>query len=82
MEGTERVRQPSKRGSEARPEQIEGDQKEREGTEKKKRRVNRVEEKKFRRIVAKQAKSSYYNPDPLFRLIGEANEASIKLDGV
>ena len=83
LEGTERVRQPSKRGSEARPEQIKGNQKENgKGTEKKKRRVNRTEEKRFRRIVAKQAKSSYYNPDPLFRLIGEANEANIELDGV
>ena len=42
----------------------------------------RAEEKKFKKIVAKQAKSRYYNPDPLLRLIGEANEAEIKLDGV
>ena len=28
----------------------------------------------------KQAKSRYYNPDPLLRLIGEANETDIKLD--
>ena len=83
LEGTERVRQPSKRGSETRPEQIERDQKDKgEGIEKKKRRVNRREEKEFRKIVAKQAKSCYYNPDPLFRLIGEANEAKVKLDGV
>ena len=39
------------------------------------------EEKKFRKIVAKQAKSRYYNPDPLFRLIGEANETDVILNG-
>ena len=40
-----------------------------------------MEEKKFRKIVAKQAKSRYYNPDPLFRLIGEANETEVILNG-
>ena len=25
--------------------------------------------------------SRYYNPDPLFRLIGESNEANIQVDG-
>ena len=52
------------------------------GLKRKKEGLTRVEEKKFRRIVAKQAKSSYYNPDPLFRLIGEANKTNINLDGV
>ena len=36
---------------------------------------------KFRKIVTKQAKSQYYNPDPLFRLIGEANETDVILNG-
>ena len=40
-----------------------------------------MEEKKFRKIVAKQDRSQYYNPDPLFRLIGEANETEIMLNG-
>ena len=40
-----------------------------------------MEEKKFRKIVAKQARSQYYNPDPLFCLIGEANETEIMLNG-
>ena len=83
-EGTEQVRQPSEGRSETRPEQIgvkRAPKEEREGAEGKKRRVDRREEKKFRKIVAKQAKSRYYNPDPLFRLIGEANETKVKLDG-
>ena len=88
LEETERVSKPSKRGSETHPEQIGtekgviGASKETgEGAETKKRRVDRKEEKKFRKIVAKQARSCYYNPDPLFRLIGEANETKVKLDG-
>ena len=40
-----------------------------------------MEEKKFHKIVAKQAKSQYYNPDPLFRLIGETNETEVTLNG-
>ena len=51
------------------------------GSPPKKSRVSRVEEKKFRKIVAKQAKSRYYNPDPLFRLIREANETEVILNG-
>ena len=30
--------------------------------------------------MVKQAKSRYYNPDPLFRLIGEANETEVTLN--
>ena len=45
-------------------------------------RVSRAEEKKFCRIVAQQAKSCYYNPDPLFHLIGETNETDVILNGM
>ena len=51
------------------------------GSPSKRNKVSRIEEKKFRKIVAKQAKSHYYNPDPLFRLIGEANETEVTLNG-
>ena len=51
------------------------------GSSPKKIKVSRAEEKKFCRIVAKQAKSRYYNPDPLFCLIGEANETEVILNG-
>ena len=71
LEGTERVSQPSKGGNETRPEQVRNSigvkrapKEGKEGGERKKRRVDRREEKKFRKIVAKQAKSRYYNPDP------------------
>ena len=50
------------------------------GMKQKKTGVTRAEEKKFKKIVAKQAKSRYYNPDPLFRLIGEANETEVVLN--
>ena len=42
--------------------------------------VTRAEEKKFKKIIVKQAKLKCYNPDPLLRLIGETNEAEIMLD--
>ena len=45
-------------------------------------RVSRAEEKKFKKLVSKQAKSRYYNPDPLLRLIGEANETEVQLDKI
>ena len=51
-----------------------------EGVQSKRTKVTRAEEKKFKKIIVKQAKSKYYNPDPLLRLIGETNEAEIMLD--
>ena len=80
LEGAERDGKPSKRKSETRGKSIDREE-ERRGGESipKKTRVTRAEEKKFKRIVAKQAKSRYYNPDPLFRLIGEANKTEIIL---
>ena len=51
-----------------------------EGVQSKRAKVSRAEEKKFKKLVMKQAKSHYYNPDPLLRLIGEANETDIRLD--
>ena len=81
LEGIIRGSKPSKRRSEGCPEQIKGDQRKRGEGESKKLKVTRMEEKKFKKIVTKQAKSRYYNPDPLLRLIGEANETKIKLDG-
>ena len=83
LEGVKWGSKPSKRTSEACSKQInKGDGKGGEGSESppKKSRVSRAEEKKFHRIVAKQAKSQYYNPDPLFRLIGEANEMDLILN--
>ena len=51
-----------------------------EGVQNKRAKVSRAEEKKFKKLVMKQAKSRYYNPDPLLRLIGEDNETEIELD--
>ena len=79
LEGTNRGSKPSKRRSEACPEQIKGGEKG-EGVQSKKTKITRAEEKKFKKIVAKQAESRYYNPDPLLRLIGEANETKIRFD--
>ena len=36
--------------------------------------VSIAEEKQFQKISSKQAKIHYYKTDPLFHLIGEANE--------
>ena len=38
-------------------------------------------DKLLRKIVAKQAKTHYYKTDPLFHLIGEANETEVFLNG-
>ena len=83
LEGAEWGSKPSKRGHETRSEQIkeEGRGKGGEGSPLKKSKISRIEEKKFGKIVAKQAKSHYYNPDPLFHFIGEANEMEVILNG-
>ena len=84
LAGAEWGSKPSKRYYETHPEQINGEGEERErrkGSPPKRNKVSRIEEKKFRKIVAKQAKSHYYNPDPWFRLIGEANETDVILNG-
>ena len=83
LEGAERGSKPSKRGHETRYEQIkkEGGREGGKGSPPKKSKISRIEEKKFQKIVAKQAKSHYYNPDPLFCLIGEANETEVILNG-
>ena len=79
LEGIERGSKPSKRQSEACPEQVrEGERG--EGVQAKRTKVSRAEEKKFKKLITKQAKSRYYNPDPLLRLIGAANETEIELD--
>ena len=79
LEGTIRGSEPSKRRSEVCPEQIDQNEKGK-GGQSKKLKVTRGEEKKFKKIVVKLAKSKYYNPDPLLRLIGEANETEVALD--
>ena len=33
------------------------------------------------KAAVQDIENRYYNPDPLFRLIGESNEANIQLDG-
>ena len=83
MKGAERGSKPSKRGHETRSEQMkrEGEREGGKGSPSKRNKVSRMEEKKFQKIVAKQAKSLYYNPDPLFHLIGEANETEVTLNG-
>ena len=84
LEGAKRGSKPSKRTSAAHSNQVEQEEEKGGGGKEsppKKSRVSRAEEKKFRKIVAKQAKSWYYNPDPLFRLIGEANETEVILNG-
>ena len=81
MEGAEWDGKPSKRESETcRTTSAEKREKEEGGPIQKKIKVTRAEEKKFWKIVTKQAKSQYYNPDPLFRLIGEANEMEVMLN--
>ena len=83
LEGAEWGSKPSKRGHETRSKQIkkEGGREGGRGAHPKKSKISRIEEKKFHKIVAKQAKSRYYNPDPLFCLIGEANETEVILNG-
>ena len=84
LEGAKWGSKPSKRYHETRPEQIKRESVEGEGGKgnpPKRSKVSRVEEKRFRKIVAKQAKSHYYNPDSLFCLIGEANETDVILNG-
>ena len=84
LEGAKRGSKPSKRTNEACSNQVKVEEEKGEGGKEsppKRNRVTRTEEKKFHKIVAKQAKSRYYNPDSLFRLIGEANETHIILNG-
>ena len=84
LEGAEWGSKPSKRCHETHSEQVNRERSKREwgkGSPPKKSKVSRLEEKKFRKIVAKQAKSQYYNLDPLFHLIGEANETKVTLNG-
>ena len=84
MEGAKWGSKPSKRTSAAHSNQVEQEEEKGGGGKEsppKKSRVSRAEEKKFRKIVAKHAKSRYYNPDPLFRLIGESNETEVILNG-
>ena len=59
LEGAKRGSKPSKRTSAARSNQVEKEEEKGEGEESppKKSRVSRAEEKKFHKIVAKQAKS-------------------------
>ena len=81
LEGAERDGKPSKRKPETHGEPIREEGEERGGGPKqKKTRVTRAAEKKFKKIIAKQAKSRYHNPDPLFWLIGEANETEVVLN--
>ena len=84
MEGAKWGSKPSKRTNEARSNQVNREEEERGGGKEsppKRNRVSRAEEKKFHKIVTKQAKSRYYNPNPLFTLIGEANETDVILNG-
>ena len=81
LEGAERDGKPSKRKSETHGKLIDREEEGGEGgSTQKKTQVTRAEEKKFKKIVAKQAKYRYYNPDPLFRLIGKANETEVILN--
>ena len=82
LEGAEQDGKPSKRKPKTRRNSVndKGEEGEGGGPIQKKMKVTRAEEKKFRRILTKQAKSQYYNPDPLFRLIGEANEMAVTLN--
>ena len=82
LEGTIRGSKPSKRRSEDCPEQVNREKGDGGDGGNKRVRVTRMEEKKFKKVVAKQAKSGYYNPDPLLRLIGETNETKVHLDKV
>ena len=82
LEGTIRGSKPSKRRSEDCPEQVNREKGNGGEGQDKRVKVTRAEEKKFKRIVAKQAKSRYYNPDPLLRLIGETNETKVHLDKI
>ena len=43
--------------------------------------VNQREYTKVMKAAIQDIESRYYNPDPLFRLIGELNEANIQVDG-
>ena len=83
LEGAEWGSKPSKRGHKTHSEQIKKEQGREggKGSPPKRSKISRIEEKKFRKMVAKQAKSCYYNPYPLFRLIGEANEMEVILNG-
>ena len=81
LEGAERDDKPSKRKPETHGEPVREEGEERGGGSKqKKTRVTRAEEKKFKKLIAKQAKSQYHNPYPLFLLIGEANETEVVLN--
>ena len=81
LEGAEQDGKPSKRKPETHGKPIREEREERgEGSKRQKTRITRAEEKKFKKIIAKQAKSQYHNPDPLFRLIGEANETEVVLN--
>ena len=43
--------------------------------------VGQGEYTKIMKAAVQDIESRYYNPDPLFRLIGESNEAVVQLDG-
>ena len=67
------------------PKQNKSGNKRGEGKERiKKRKGNKVNQGEYRKVMKaaiQDIESRYYNPDPLFRLIGESNEASIQVDG-
>ena len=49
--------------------------------ERKGNKVNQGEYRKVMKVAIQDIESRYYNPDPLFQLIGESNEANIQVDG-
>ena len=67
------------------PKQSKGENKEREGNSKikgsKDKKVDQKEYTKVMKAAVQDIENHYYNPDPLFTLIGESNETDIQVDG-
>ena len=82
LEGFKWVQGPSSSNSDSRPTtntQIKVKVKQGEGS-----RLEKIEEEhhtKTMKAAIQDIEERYYNPDPLFRLIGESNEAEVLIDG-
>ena len=87
LEGVEWVQGPSSSKPQTRPESQTINREEQGGREPRGdvepivSKVNRRERNRVVKAAIKEIESKYYNPDPLFRLIGAANESDLRIDG-
>ena len=87
LEGVERVQGPSSNKYKTRPEkqtiirENQGGRGIPSEIETISSKVSKGEYNRVTKAAVQEIESKYYNPDPLFRLIGAANEADLRIDG-